>query len=69
MSHPTNTYPIRHNNGHKFLSDDDLCSTCSSCWFCTNASSTCRLGWPGREDADGFVISCEQYVEGENPLQ
>lgn len=45
-------------SGDKSISDDDLCSSCKHCKYQPGELSSCELGWPGKEDEDGYVQSC-----------
>lgn len=54
--------PATHSGGVKSISDDDLCSGCMHCDYQPGDMSGCRLGWPGMEDADGYVIVCEDFA-------
>lgn len=46
--------------GNKSISDDDLCASCNNCQFSPGAMSCCSKGWPGIEDADGYIQECGQ---------
>ncbi len=43
------------------ISDDDLCATCQHCRYNPGEESGCAVGWPGHQDADGYVQACEQH--------
>lgn len=68
--------PISFSGGLKSISDDDLCSDCKHCGYRPGGMSECEYGWPGMEDADGYVrrcssldqISCpeENWVDSDN---
>lgn len=45
------------------ISDDDLCATCTHCEQGTD-SAKCARGWPGRPDADGYIVSCVWFAQG-----
>jgi hypothetical protein len=52
---------IKHVDGVKSVSDDDLCSNCKSCQYRPGEMSGCDLGWPGRQDEDGYVNDCGSF--------
>ena len=52
---------ISYSGDVKSISDDDLCATCRSCEYHPGEMSGCNKGWPGLEDADGYVQACSQY--------
>jgi hypothetical protein len=41
------------------ISDDDLCAKCRHCDTQPNDLSFCHLNWPGKQDADGYIVDCE----------
>lgn len=43
------------------ISDDDLCSSCGFCKYQPPGESACELGWPGKFDDDGYVVSCHLF--------
>lgn len=43
----------------KSISDDDLCSDCTSCNDNPGGLSSCALGFPGATDQDGYIVYCE----------
>ncbi|AVO43474.1 hypothetical protein [Simplicispira suum] len=48
--------------GLKSISDDDLCSRCLHCNYKPGELSSCSQGWPGMEDADGYVQACWNWT-------
>ena len=55
--------PIKLSGGMKSISDDDLCSGCRACQFKPGELSGCQKNWPGLEDADGYVLQCDELEE------
>lgn len=54
-------FPIAHSGGVKSISDDDLCSGCDHCEYVPGELSGCTEGWPGQQDADGYVLECQSF--------
>lgn len=44
------------------VSDDDLCAICRNCQYSPGEMSCCSQGWPGMEDADGYIQACGQLA-------
>ena len=59
---PVKLVPINYSANVKSISDDDLCATCAKCSYQPGAMSGCEAGWPGLEDADGYVQQCASMV-------
>lgn len=55
--------PISFSGGVKSISDDDLCSQCGHCDYQPGEMSGCNKGWPGLEDADGYVWECSRFQQ------
>lgn len=53
--------PINFSGGIKSISDDDLCAECHNCNYRPGEMSGCDKDWPGFEDDDGYVQTCEQF--------
>ena len=47
--------------GHRSISDDDLCATCTMCRYKPGEVSTCALDWPCALNADGYAVRCVCY--------
>lgn len=47
--------------GVKSISDDDLCAECHDCHYRPGEMSSCAENWPGLEDKDGYVQTCEKF--------
>jgi len=47
------------------VSDDDLCAACKACDYKPGESSECFSGWPGKQDADGYVTECVSFTRAE----
>lgn len=55
-------FPITCSAASKSISDDDLCGSCAVCNYNPGESSSCSRNWPGLEDADGYVQTCEEFL-------
>lgn len=55
-----------HPDGQKSISDDDLCATCGHCGYNPGELSGCSQGWPGLEDADGYVQECAAFLQSDD---
>ncbi len=55
--------PISFSGGEKSISDDDLCSDCKHCSYRPGDMSGCKQGWPGMEDAGGYVKECSSFAQ------
>lgn len=53
--------PISSSDGVKSISDDDLCAQCHNCTYRPGEMSGCDKNWPGLEDGDGYVQTCEHF--------
>lgn len=56
-------YEISFSGGVKSISDDDLCSDCVWCTYNPGDMSGCQKDFPGKEDEDGYVVSCSEFHE------
>lgn len=45
----------------KSISDDDLCAECHECQYHPGEMSGCAENWPGVEDEDGYIQTCEKF--------
>jgi hypothetical protein len=43
------------------ISDDDLCSRCQHCTQPADGAATCAKDWPGRANADGYIVRCVNF--------
>jgi hypothetical protein len=57
-----NLQPITASGGFKSISDDDLCAKCVHCIYAPGDLSQCLRDWPGLQDRDGYVRSCDQFL-------
>lgn len=53
--------PISFSANVKSISDDDLCAQCTHCDYKPGKMSSCQQGWPGQENADGYVQQCATF--------
>ncbi|WP_084002039.1 hypothetical protein [Diaphorobacter sp. J5-51] len=56
-------WPVSHSGGEKSISDDDLCSECAHCSYRPGEMSGCEKNWPGLENNDYYVVSCQMFQE------
>ena len=47
------------------ISDDDLCATCRRCNYKPGDMSSCSIDFPAQFDANGYAVSCDEYVSTE----
>lgn len=45
------------------ISDDDLCATCKHLEYDPGNTSLCDEDFPAEFDADGYAVSCSEYVK------
>lgn len=44
------------------ISDDDLCADCMRCIYRPGERSSCALSWPGKANADGYIVACTRFA-------
>ena len=49
----------------RYISDDDLCSSCVHCSYEPGSLSTCALVWPSQVDPSAEISECHAFAAAE----